>query len=144
MQAPTHLRRKKRAAQWIPWHGCGLWLRLSSPMKCQVVSVSEWLHGLGYSHAGREMATVKSGSQTEPPWCTCDPTGTVTFPNGVWAHPDLTQIHARHTGCQTYCLSNTVSFSLHVPKAGKQSDPSLLFISNIVLYYVQFSNGCRF
>lgn len=29
-----------------------------SPRKCQVVSVSEWLYRLGYSHAGREMTTV--------------------------------------------------------------------------------------
>lgn len=59
MQAPIHLRRKKRAEQWIPWHSCGLWLQLPSPMKCQVVSASEWLCGLEDSHAGREMATVK-------------------------------------------------------------------------------------
>ena len=136
VQAPTQMRRKEKAGQWISWHICGYWSQLSSPTRCPVVSTSEWPCGLGYRQAGREMAGLKCrGTDQRDHSVTCGPKETISFPSGVWAHRDPTQIHARSAARRIHRLPNAGLASLYTGRApkfrkGKHSDSFLQLISN--------------
>lgn len=111
----------------------------------------EWLCGLGYSHAGREMMTVKCGVRDR----VYTEHGVHMWPNNQHSKWVMRSSRPHSDPCQacrapdplppSHCVCLPLYREARLQSSGRGNrDLFILLISNIALYYVQLSNGCRF